>query len=202
MKKLLFMVSILLLASCAGTQSKYVIPQRIIDRPISASFPKAVGCMHYDSGFNVFLMVTGDKKPNAMSKGNNVYLTEGVFDFDDDTIMFITTHELAHIKLNHVRNRNAVSLATTGAFVVAGAIVPGVGLLNWVANPAIVNNYSKPQELEADKLASETLVSCFNISVEKQVKILQSMHGAVSDAGGFWDKHPSWDDRIKNIESH
>lgn len=199
MKKILLIVFILLLASCAGTQSKYIIPQHIIDRPIFTQYNEVFQCVSFVYPDESTLFVTGDKEPNAMAKGQNVYLTEGIFVFEDDAILFITAHELSHIKLGHLRNKQALSLVTTGAFMVLNTFVPGAGWLNMAANPAIVNNYSKPQELEADKLASDSLVRCFNIPVDKQVQILQSMKSSMGQGGGFWSQHPSWDDRIKNI---
>jgi len=30
--------------------------------------------------------------------------------------------------------------------------------------------------------------------------ILQSLKARTRDGGGFWDRHPSWDERIANIQ--
>jgi hypothetical protein len=87
-----------------------------------------------------------------------VHLTEGLFRFGDDTIAFVIAHEIAHAKLKHIRDKRAVSLATTGVMIIAGAIIPGLGFLNYAVNPAVTNNYGKGQEYETDKLASETVL--------------------------------------------
>ncbi|MEN6373590.1 MAG: M48 family metalloprotease [Smithella sp.] len=60
--------------------------------------------------------------------------------------------------------------------------------------------YSKLQEYEADKLASEALAECFDIVIDHQVQIFQFMQVETKDADGFWDQHPSWADRIENIK--
>jgi Zn-dependent protease with chaperone function len=203
MQKLFFILAVFCLVGCAATQqSNYVIPQHIKDRHIEKLYHRAVNCMAFEAGEvggNPF--VNGAKEPNAMANNDNeIVLTEGLFQFNDDTITFVIAHELSHIKLKHIRNRKAVSIATTGVFMVAGFFIPGVGLLNYAANPAVTNNYSKVQEYEADKLASETLISCFNISLDKQIQILESMQSGTTDAGGFWDQHPAWSDRIENIK--
>ena len=202
MKKII-LLAIFLLASCAHQQAApYVIPQYVKARSVETLYNKAIFCSSvYGAGTHPFVFINPGKEPNAwVDTDNKVHLTEGLFRFDDDTIAFVIAHEIAHAKLKHVRNRNAVSLATTGVFMVAGVFIPGIGLLNHAVNPAVTNNYSKVQEYEADKLASETLASCFNIPVDKQVQILQSMQSGTIDAGGFWDQHPSWADRIENIK--
>ena len=207
MKKLIFISAILILTSCAHEQVKpYVIPQHVKERiaDILSNYANASRCLNIRKDGETFgLGLDPSKKPNAwVNDEDDVIITEGLFQFDNDTITFVLAHELSHIKLKHVRNKQAVSIATTGAFIIAGALIPGVGLLNYAVNPAVTNNYSKVQEYEADKLASETLVSCFNISLERQIEILQSMQASTKDGGGFWDQHPSWENRIKNIKKN
>lgn len=204
MKKFILVMIILFLISCAHQQrAAYVIPQDIKERPVAAVYDKVVSCLNLSGEIAPFLFISAGQKPNAwVDSDNKVYLTEGLFRFDDDTIAFVIAHELSHVKLKHVQNKRTVSLATTGVMIVAGVIVPGLGLLNYAVNPAVTNNYSKFQEYDADKLAAETLVKCFNIAIDKQVQILQYMQANTTDAGGFWDQHPSWSDRIENIKKN
>lgn len=199
MKKLWFVIIILLLTSCAHRQkTNYVIPQDILSRSVPIYY-KVVGCLNISEPTKLF--IHPDKKPNAwIDLKNNVYLTEGLFRYDDEMITFVLAHELSHAKLKHVRNQRNVSLATTGVMMVAGFIIPGAGLLNYAVNPAVTNNFNKFQEADADRLASESLVKCFDISVDQQVQLLQSMQYDVPPGGGFWDRHPSWSDRIENIK--
>ncbi len=203
MKKLLLVIIILLLSSCAQRQTTpYVIPQYIKDRPVVSIYQKTYRCLKLaEAGEPSRLRIAGSKKPNAwIDNKNNVILTEGLFMYDDNTITFIIAHELSHAKLKHIRNRQAVSYATTGIMMVVGSIIPGAGLLNHAVNPAVTNNFSKSQELDADRLAVETCVSCFGFTVEQQIQILESIKKNSADAGGFWDRHPSWNDRIENIK--
>jgi Zn-dependent protease with chaperone function len=79
-------------------------------------------------------------------------------------------------------------------------INPIVGKAQGCVNPAVVNNYNKTQEFEADKLASQVSASCMNFPIERQVIILQSLKVRTRDGGGFCDRHPSWDERIANIQ--
>jgi predicted Zn-dependent protease len=64
----------------------------------------------------------------------------------------------------------------------------------------VTNNFSKSQEFDADRLAVETCVSCFGFTIEQQIQILESIKKDSADAGGFWDRHPSWNDRIENVK--
>jgi len=200
MRKILaLIIAAILLSGCATTQkSADVIPQNIIDRAAPIYY-KVAGCLQITD--RTELSIHPDKNPGAWTDAkNNVTLTEGLFKYDDETITFALAHELSHAKLNHVQRQRNVSLATTGVMMAVGFIVPGVGLLNHVVNPAVTNNFNKTQEADADRLASESLVRCFDISVERQVKILRSMQADIPAEGGFWSAHPSWDDRIKNIQ--
>jgi len=202
MKKLSLVIIILLLTSCSQKHTTaYVIPQFIKDRPVVSIYQMVYKCLKLkEDGETSRLRIHPSKKPNAFIDGkNDVFLTEGLFKYDDDVITFVIAHELSHAKLKHVRNQRNVSYATTGAMMVVGFIVPGAGLLNYAVNPAVTNNFNKVQEADADRLASETLVKCFDISVEQQIHILESLKKDTTDAGGFWDRHPSWNDRIANI---
>jgi Zn-dependent protease with chaperone function len=202
MKRFALVIIILFLASCAGVPvSTYVIPQHIKDRPTLVIYKRAYQCLKVTDGEPHRLKISPEKSPNAwVDKDNVVFLTEGLFKYDDNAITFIITHELSHAKLKHLRNRQTVSLATTGAMMVLGFIVPGAGVLNHLINPAITNNFSKSQEYDADRLASETLVSCFNLSIDKQIHVFESLKKDLAEGGGFWDQHPLWDDRIENIK--
>ena len=84
--------------------------------------------------------------------------------------------------------------------IVANVLLPGAGLLNHIINPTITNNYSKTQEYDADQLASDFCAQCFDMSIERQIAIMQRIEKiSKSSGGGFWATHPSWEDRIKSV---
>jgi Zn-dependent protease with chaperone function len=200
MKNLSLLIIILFLTSCATTQqSSYVIPKQILARPTLMIHQRLHQCMELTKGNPNDIRVAESEEPNAMVGDDNiVVLTSGFFKHSNEVLAFVIAHELAHVKLNHVRNIRAVSVATTGAFIVIGVFIPGAASLNHIVNPAVTNNYSKSQEYEADKLASETLTKCFKFTIEKQVQILQEMDDG--SKGGFWATHPAWKDRIEAIK--
>jgi Zn-dependent protease with chaperone function len=140
------------------------------------------------------------KEPNAWVDGEKIVFTEGVFIFDDNTLKFIMAHEIAHEKLGHIAKVKTVGYLTTAGMMVLNFIIPGSGLLNYAVHPAVVNNFNKPQELEADRLASEAC-ECMGISKERQIEILNGMKARMQEGGSFWAAHPSWEDRIANIKT-
>lgn len=145
--------------------------------------------------------ISDSQQIGAWTKENKIIFTEGMFrTFDDDTLKFVMAHEIAHDKLGHINEIRTISLVTTGTMMVVNAIVPGAGYLDYLINPAVTNNYSKTQELEADKEASKACL-CLGISLEQQIEIMENLKSAIEDGGGFWARHPSWDDRIVNIKT-
>ncbi len=130
---------------------------------------------------------------------NRIYLTYGEFKFSDDVLRFTVAHEMAHLHLNHHAELKAVSIATTGAMLAANFVVPGAGLLNHAVNPAVVNNFSKTKEFEADKKAFDVCVKCLKMPPERVLKAIDEIRSRAGDGGGFWSTHPSWEDRIENI---
>ncbi len=127
--------------------------------------------------------------------------TEGVFKYQDETLLFITAHEMAHDKLGHLKKAQGLSYAVTGAMLALNVFVPGAGYLNHAVNPAVVNNFTKSQEMDADKLASEVSDKCLGIPIAQQTIIMRTLSLEIEDSGGFWDRHPSWEDRIKNVSA-
>ena len=187
-----------LLLGCAHTP----IPSYRPPYPLSKRFVSLAQEVHKCTAPDIFFAVriVNMKEPNAWIIDDKIYFTESMFKFDDNTLKFIMDHEMSHGKLGHITEIKTVSYVTTGAMMVVNVFVPGAGYLNHVINPAVCNNYSKTQELEADKEASKACL-CLGISIEKQVEILENMKLITQDGGGFWARHPSWDDRIVNIKA-
>ena len=194
MKKFLIIVIVLLLAGCFRAVPTFV-PDRDVSDRAAAIFERVNNVL----GTNAVLFLGNTQQVNAWVDGNRMIITLGALRYDDDTVTFIMAHELSHAKLNHSRDRKILSGGITAAMIFVGTLIPGAGFLNHAINPAVVNNFSKPQELDADKLASDTCLLKFGIPISKQVEIMNNLRKVSGAAGGFWSQHPSWDDRIQNI---
>jgi Zn-dependent protease with chaperone function len=192
-KKLLIIV--LLLAGCAHSQKSFTVEPAVISR-VTVLFTR----VNKELKVPIVVFLRNTQVVNAWTEGDRMDITLGALKFDDDTVSFIMAHELSHAKLKHSRNRKVLSGAITGIMIVVGSIIPGAGLLNHAINPAVVNNFSKENELEADKLASETCLN-LGIPISKQVEIMNALRSLSGPGGGFWAQHPSWDDRISNVST-
>jgi predicted Zn-dependent protease len=156
---------------------------------------KTMNCVAPSTPF--YLVVSPNKEVNAfIDYKPTLYLTEGLMNMSDETIMLVVAHEFSHIKLGHVYKKAIVTYGITGVMLASNLIIPGLGHLNHIVNPAITNNYGKVHELDADRLAVESCIRCFGFTKEQSIEILKSLS---LEGGGFWDSHPSLQDRVENI---
>ena len=188
----------ILLAGCATTPRKQAAIPPEINARINVILPVVNKCISPTATTET--VIYQDQAPNAMYSDGKVYLSEGLFKFDDHVLRFVIAHEIAHQRLGHINKIRAMSWGVTGAMMVVGYLVPGAGLLNYAVNPAVTNNFTKAQEHEAD-LAAYNACRCMGMSKEEIIRTLRTMQASTADAGGFWDKHPSWDERMKHIEN-
>lgn len=192
MKKFLI---ILLLVGCAHAPTYHA--------------PTDLSARMYDIGAEVRHCITpsqhlshyidNSQDPGAYIIENKIVFTEGLFQFDDDTLRFVMAHEISHDVLGHIKKSTILNNITIGIALIANAIIPGIGVLNLLVNPTVMSAFSREKELEADKLASETCL-CLGMSIPQQVVVLRNLQAHTPPEGGLWAKHPSWDDRIKNIK--
>jgi Zn-dependent protease with chaperone function len=88
---------------------------------------------------------------NAFADGSNFQIVfyRGLLDrLNDEELAYVYAHEVAHIKLGHYGKRVAASIATSVAFAVAGLFIPGLGYMDWVANPLVTRGFGRGQEME------------------------------------------------------
>lgn len=152
---------------------------------------------------------------NAANGGDGTfYFTEGlVRTRDPRLIRGIVAHELAHQDLDHVRDRSAASSLVSAAFTAAGFFIPGVGYLDYVANPVISSAYGRTQELAADRhavlLMERAMVAGGQpphaaraeaaATMAYALRYLQARRGE-GDRGGLLASHPGIEDRLRAIE--
>jgi Zn-dependent protease with chaperone function len=104
-----------------------------------------------------FAMVRTAEVRAYTSDDATFYFSEGLARQPARVVDALVAHEVAHELLEHVGARRALSLSVTGGFTVLGIIVPGLSVLDLVANPLIVRAYTRDQELTADRRAVEVL---------------------------------------------
>jgi Zn-dependent protease with chaperone function len=147
---------------------------------------------------------------NAFADGSNFQIVfyRGLLDrLNDEELAYVYAHEVAHIKLGHYGKRVAASIATSVAFAIAGLFVPGLGYMDWVANPLVTRGFSRGQEMDADMLAVKSIGQCCSISPAAAISVLEKFQEIRKLKGykdedriGILDTHPSLEERIKKIK--
>ena len=149
--------------------------------------------MHYKNFSNAWV-----------TTGNDIHITDDLLhQLTPDQRVAVAAHELGHLKAGHYYSSMGVSILTSIAFSVANIFVPGLGYAEYVVKPAVVGGFSRPQELEADKLGVGYLVKA-NIPPHHLIevfKIFRKESGDKSDEASYFSTHPSSKERIEQIES-
>ncbi len=157
-------------------------------------------CLAPDTDYAVYISSKDQINAWVSISGSITFTRKALDAWDEDTLTLVAAHEIAHDRLGHVAKKMGVSYTTSTIMAIAGYIVPGLGYLNLLINPAITNNFSKLQEYDADKLAAESCSRCFGMSNERQLEVMRSMRDqSKGDGGGFFSTHPAWNSRIENI---
>jgi Zn-dependent protease with chaperone function len=130
------------------------------------------------------------------------YFSEGLARQPARIVDALVAHEVAHEVLGHAGQRLALDLSLSAGFSILGIVVPGLSLMNFVANPLIVRAFSRDQEISADLKAVEILRSMGYESPRRTVA--DALRAAVAVNGapsrGLFAHEPSLEDRLAAID--
>ena len=143
--------------------------------------------------------IIDDPSINAANAGNGeFYVTTGLLQkANDDQLLAIMAHEVAHDDLGHVAKAQALGTGIGIGAVILDQIIPGVGRVVPVAGALIQRKYSRTEEYEADRHGVELLK---RVGRNKDVMISTLtwlMNTAGDGGGGFFSTHPETGDRIE-----
>jgi Zn-dependent protease with chaperone function len=154
--------------------------------------PKAPG--------QVKIGIIDDPTINAANAGNGeFYVTTGLLQkANDDQLLAVMAHEVAHDDLGHVAKAQALGTGIGIGAVILDQIIPGAGRVAPIAGALIQSKYSRSEEYEADRHGVELLK---RVGRNKDVMIstlawLMSTDGG-GGGGGFLSTHPETGDRIE-----
>ena len=143
--------------------------------------------------------IIDDPSINAANAGNGeFYVTTGLLQkANDDQLLAIMAHEVAHDDLGHVAKAQALGAGIGIGAVILDQIIPGAGRVVPVAGALIQRKYSRTEEYEADRHGVELLK---RVGRNKDVMIstltwLMDTEGP--GGGGFFSTHPETGDRIE-----
>jgi Zn-dependent protease with chaperone function len=168
---------------------KAMIPLlKVMDKPLSPGQVK-VGIMD-------------DPQINAANGGNGeFYVTTGLLEkANDDQLLAVLAHEVAHQDLGHVAKAQTLGAGLGIGAVILDQVIPGAGRVAPIVGALIQNKYSQKEEYAADRHGVELLQ---RVGRNKDLMIntltwLMNTSGG-SDGGGFLSTHPATGDRIEQL---
>ena len=139
-----------------------------------------------------------------VTTGNDIHITDDLLhQLSREQRVAVAAHEMGHLKAGHYYSSMGVSILTSIVFSVANVFVPGLGYAEYLVKPAVAGVFSRPQELEADKLGVGYLVKA-NVPPHHLIevfKIFRKESGGKSDEASYFSTHPTSRERIEQIES-
>ncbi|MGH7848559.1 MAG: M48 family metallopeptidase [Candidatus Binatia bacterium] len=143
--------------------------------------------------------IVDDNRLNAASAGGGeFYVTTGLLKRStDDQLRGVLAHEIAHDDLGHPARAQMLGVGVNLGVALLERVFPGSSALTPLAGALIANNYSQPQEYEADRHAVQILRRA-GYPKEVMVDALTwVMKTEGNSGGGFLSSHPATKDRIK-----
>src|SRR4029450_2305685 len=149
----------------------------------------------------VKVAVTSDQEINAASAGGGEFLvTAGLLQkANDQQLMAVLAHEVAHDDLGHVAKAQALGAGVGIGAIILDQIFPGTGQIAPIAGTLITRSYSRKEEYDADK---HGVVLLNRIGQPKEVMIdnlTWLMQSEGTGGGGFFATHPATGDRIEAL---
>jgi Zn-dependent protease with chaperone function len=142
--------------------------------------------------------IIDDPSINAANAGNGeFYVTTGLLQkANDDQLLAIMAHEVAHDDLGHVAKAQALGTGLGIGAVILDQIIPGAGRVVPVAGALIQRKYSRTEEYEADRHGVE-LLKRVGRNKDVMISTLTWLMSTEGDGGGFFSTHPETGDRIE-----
>jgi predicted Zn-dependent protease len=161
-----------------------------------------IGVMDHPRPLNkVRVGVIDDPQINAASAGGGeFYVTVGLLQkANDQQLMAVLAHEVAHDDLGHVAKAQALGAGVSIGAIILDQVFPGTGQIAPVAGALITRSYSRKEEYEADK-HGVTLLNRIGQSKEVMIQTLTwLMQTEGGSGGGFFATHPATGDRIEAL---
>jgi predicted Zn-dependent protease len=204
MKKLFLLFLILfLLAGCQSTKGKdcagcaydVFLWKTAVDTIALANFPEEEfnAVVHYADFSNAWV-----------TTGNEINITANLLhELSKEQRVAVAAHEIAHLKAGHYYTKLGVSILTSIGFSVLNVFVPGAGYSEYLVKPALVGGFSRPQELEADKMGVEYLnKACYSPEYFLQLlEVFRKESGEEPEEASYFSTHPTNEERMQQIKN-
>jgi predicted Zn-dependent protease len=157
---------------------------------------------HPRKASEVRIRIVDDPRINAASAGNGeFYVTTGLLNRATDAeLRGVLAHEIAHDDLGHPARAQMLGVGLSLGAALLQRVFPASGALAPLAGTLIANNYSQPQEYDADRHAVQIL-SRAGYPKETMIDALTwVMNAEGNSGGGFLSSHPATRDRIQALK--
>lgn len=178
---------------CAGCAYDIFLWKTAVDTIALANFPEEefVAVVHYAEFSNAWV-----------TTGNEVNITvKFLHELTKEQRVAVAAHEIAHLKSGHYYTKLGASILTSIGFAALNVFVPGAGYSEYLVKPALMGGFSRPQELEADKIGVEYLNRA-GYSKEYYLQLLmmlQKKSGGEPEEASYFSSHPTNEERMKQI---
>lgn len=145
--------------------------------------------------------IVADPSINAGSAGGGQFvITRGLLDkANDGTLRGVLAHEIAHDDLGHPAKLQLLGTGLSLGAALLEKVLPGSARVAPIAGAVIAANYSRPQELEADRHAV-TILRRAGYSKDVMIDTLTwIMQVDGNSGGGFLSTHPATNERIQAL---
>src|SRR5499426_4434032 len=159
----------------------------VVERLKNVMLPLIAKMNHPIESKQVKVGIVDDPRINAASAGNGeFYVTTGLLTrATDDELRGVLAHEIAHDDLGHPARAQMLGVGLSLGAALLQRVFPASGALAPLAGTLIANNYSQPQEYEADRHGVEILRRA-GYSKETMINSLTwVMHAEGNSGGGF-----------------
>lgn len=140
------LIAVTMLSACATfpEHAYYPDPSDAQTRVLAEALYRAARAASEDPRQYSFAMVRTAEVRAYTGDDATFYFSEGLARQSGAVVDALVAHEVAHELLDHVGRRRAL-------------VLPGLSVLDLVANPLIVRAYTRDQEISADRKAVEVL---------------------------------------------
>ena len=143
--------------------------------------------------------IIDDPSINAANAGNGeFYVTTGLLEkANDDQLLAIMAHEVAHDDLGHVAKAQTLGTGLGIGAIILDQIIPGAGRVAPIAGALIQRKYGRTEEYEADRHGVE-LLKRMGRNKDVMISTLTWLVATAGDGGGgFFSTHPGTEERIE-----
>lgn len=201
-RALLVAVVVVLAAGCATMPAGTYAPAKSPNRTVVAqSFHRAIQAAGEDPArYSFYLFDSRDVSVSRSGRGDVFYFSDGFAALPPRPMDALMAREMAHEVLGHPVRRNIVQYTITGAFVALGAVVPGLGVIDFIVNPIVVRAFTRQQEIDADVKAVEVLRAMgYDAPRRALIEGLRAAQGTRRASGGLYATTPSLEDHLAAI---